>query len=122
LEAVKRILQELGYQRMPPSTREFLIRADKLASYHKTRREKADVKVNRNKAKTEKLRTELQKQEQDRKRGFTYESGIALRDDVEISGNAAVVNNTTRKGCKCGSFDHQRSTHKNCPLNTNNKK
>jgi hypothetical protein len=122
LEAVKRILQELGYQRMPPSTREFLIRADKLASYHKTRREKADVKVNRNKAKTEKLRTELQKQEQDRKRGFTYESGIALRDDVEISGNAAVVNNTVRKGCKCGSFDHQRSTHKNCPLNTNNKK
>jgi hypothetical protein len=107
---------------MPPSTREFLIRADKLASYHKTRREKADVKVNRNKAKTEKLRTELQKQEQDRKRGFTYESGIALRDDVEISGNAAVVNSTARKGCKCGSFEHQRSTHKNCPLNTSTKK
>jgi hypothetical protein len=119
--AVGRVLENLGFTKMPVSTREFLIRADKLHSYHKTRREKSEVKVKRNKVKTEKLRTDLQKQEQDRKKGLTYETGIAMKNDDDMPGMPAVAKNKSAKGCRCGSYDHQRTTSKHCPLYANNK-
>lgn len=120
MQALQDIFQELGFSSLLPSTREYLIRADKVAAHSKTRREKAEVKVKRNKVKNEKLRSELQKEAQDKKNGLTYESGIALEDGKAAA--AATSKSNASAGCKCGSFTHKRTSHKDCPLNSKNKK
>ena len=41
-------------------------------------------------------------------------------DVTEQTANDVDIQNTFLKKCKCGSFDHFRTTHKNCPMNKKN--
>ena len=120
VEAVTSVLKTIGFDSLPSSTLEHLRRTDNFNRYQTDMRQKPEVKVKRNLAKTENLRQEMQKQEKDRRRGLTYESNIALCEDGGLAVSAAepiVVPPTAAKeakACKCGSFSHKRTSHRDC--------
>ena len=126
LEAVLKLLTALGFDNLPPSTEEHLHRTDRILKYENEFREKDEIKIKRNVVKTEKLRADLQKQEQDRRKGLTYQSNIAMEDDGGVlesqnpSVSPTVIPASASKPCKCGSLEHRRTSHKDCPHNKNN--
>lgn len=115
----QRLLQELSV--FPDGLSEYLRLRDKKKESKRIYRRKFDVKLKRSKQQ-KRSREEVFRERTDK----SYGPGVGLTAGIpaprkENGSNRGEQNNKRSKTCKCGSTSHQRTTHRECPLNASQK-
>jgi hypothetical protein len=87
-------------------------RLDSVKKYHQTYNNKSYVRKSRCKARAVKIRNNIRKAIQDKKKGYCYESGMAAPGAVP---KEEKVGRNKSAQCKhCGKLGHSRRTHRDC--------
>jgi hypothetical protein len=126
-EFFRRLYQTMGIA-VEPGTWHFFQSVGDWKKKHKERSELTENKQKRHQKTNEKIKRYVEELRKARRENDVYQTGIAMEADQQaITGAAAhpVTDPrprmpTIRKACACTSTTHQRTSHRECPLNPKN--
>ena len=116
------LFSAVGLARVEHCDRVFAI-LDRRDSLNRMNKKKKTTKRLRAQVKNERWRAEVKKLEVDKRAGRTYSSAVGVDEGDPDTGGVSGEPRKPRKGlkiCRCGSTKHQRTSHRECPLNKKN--